>query len=126
MYDLIDEFSLDKSISLNIGNIQSFNKDFPLLNDLFLFPFPSNEQNLDVVKNFSLSKTEKNKLSSCRKRKHQFIGGVKIHDKNAPDNVRRKIQVHYITFIIDAVNELLHKLEYAVRFIDIDYNEKKI
>ena len=125
MYDLIDELSLDKSFSINIGSIQGFNEDFPLLNDLFLFPFPSYYQNLDAVKNFSLSKTSKKKLSSSRKRKHQFIGGVKIHDKNAPDNILRKIQVHYITFIIDAVNELLHKLEYTEKFIDLDYNEKK-
>jgi hypothetical protein len=125
MYDLIDELSIDKSISINIGNIQSFNENFPLFNDLFLFPFPLNDQNLDADKNFSLSTTAKKKLSSSRKRKHQFIGGVKIHDKNAPDNILRKIQVHYITFIIDTVNELLQKLGYGEKFIDINYNEKK-
>ena len=125
MYDLNDELSLEKSNPIIIGNIHSFNEDFPLLNDLFLFSFPSNEQNLVELKNCSLSKTKKKKLTSGRKRKHQFIEGVKIHDKNAPDNVLRKIQVHFITFIVDVANELLHKLEYTEKFIDLDYNEKK-
>ena len=74
MYDLIDELSIDKSISINIGNIQSFNENFPLLNDLFLFPFPSNDQNLDAVKNFSLSKTAKKKLSSSINKNINLLG----------------------------------------------------
>ena len=125
----LENKSLEKSYSNIIENNHSFNEDFSLLNDSFLFSFPSNELNSKVDNSCSLSKTEteKKKLTSGRKRKrkHQLIEGVKIHHKNAPDNILRKIQVHYITFIIDTVNELLNKLEYTEKFIDIDYNEKK-
>ena len=125
MYDLKDELSLEKSLSFTFVNTLSFNEDSPLLNDLFLFSFPSNQLNFDNINDFSPSKTIKNELSSRKKGKHQIFKGIKIHDKNGPDNILRKIQVHFITFIIDAVNELLHKLEYNEQFIDIDYNEKK-
>jgi hypothetical protein len=71
------------------------------------------------------SETEKMKLKSGRKRKRQLIDGEKIHDKHAADNILTKIHVHYMAFILNAVNELLNYLGYPLKFIDIDYKNKK-
>lgn len=50
---------------------------------------------------------------------------LKIHDKFAPDNLLRKIQVHYLTFIIAFLNEILQKMNYGKRFLKLDYEFKK-
>ena len=49
----------------------------------------------------------------------------KIHDKSSTDNLLRKIQVHYMTFIISFVNEILENLNYNQKFLKIDYEFKK-
>ena len=49
----------------------------------------------------------------------------KSHDKFANDNLLRKIQVHYITFIISAINTILEALDYDEQFFKIDYELKK-
>ena len=66
------------------------------------------------------------KLKSGRKRKRQLKDGEKIHDKFAADNILRKIHVHFMSFILSVVNELLNHLEDCpFKFIDIDYKNKK-
>ena len=117
-----DELSLEKTELIIGQNIPSFHMG------LSLFSFPSNEQNLNgdnADNSGSVSKPEKMKLMSGRKRQHRLINGVRIHDKNAIDNILKKINVHYIAFIKDAVNELLNHCEYTEKFIDIDYKEKR-
>ena len=47
-----------------------------------------------------------------------------IHDKNKDDNLLRKIQVHYITFIIAFINNVLKKLDYKEKFIILNYKFK--
>lgn len=49
----------------------------------------------------------------------------KIHDKNAMDNLLRKVQVHYLSFIISYLNDILKELKYKEQFLKIDYNFKK-
>jgi hypothetical protein len=72
------------------------------------------------------SKNEERQLiKSGRKRRRQLENGEKIHDRYSTDNILRRIQVHYMTFIISIVNELLNYLGYKYKFIDIDYNIKK-
>jgi hypothetical protein len=72
------------------------------------------------------SKNEERQLiKSGRKRRRQLENGEKIHDRYSTDNILRRIQVHYMTFIINIVNELLNYLGYKYKFIDIDYNIKK-
>ena len=68
---------------------------------------------------------ERQLVKSGRKRSRQLENGQKIHDRYCTDNILRRIQVHYLSFIIDIVNELLNYLGYKDQFIDIDYNIKK-
>ena len=49
----------------------------------------------------------------------------KIHDKFSTDNLLRKIQVHYLTFIVNFINIILKKLNYEQRFFKLDYELKK-
>ena len=53
------------------------------------------------------------------------ISSPKIHDKNSMDNLLRKVQVHYLSFIISYINDILNGLEYKEQFLKIDYNFKK-
>jgi hypothetical protein len=49
----------------------------------------------------------------------------KTHDKFAPDNLLRKIQVHYLTFIISFLNEILLLFKFPKKFLKLDYEFKK-
>ena len=49
----------------------------------------------------------------------------KTHDKFAPDNLLRKIQVHYLTFIISFLNQILLLFKYHKKFLKLDYEFKK-
>ncbi len=49
----------------------------------------------------------------------------KVHDKFSTDNLLRKIQVHYISFIIAAINSILKNLGYKEEFLKLDYETKK-
>ena len=68
---------------------------------------------------------ERQIIKSGRKRRRQFENGEKIHDRYCPDNILRRIQVHYLSFMRDIANELLNYLGYKYKFIDIEYNIKK-
>ena len=51
--------------------------------------------------------------------------GQKIHNKYATDNLLRKIQVHYMSFILEVLNEVLKSLNYKTLFLKLDYEFKK-
>ena len=48
-----------------------------------------------------------------------------IHDKNSSDNLKRKIHVHFLSFIVSYLNEILKNLNYKQRFLQLDYYFKK-
>ena len=74
-----------------------------------------------------------NKFTQKKRGRHMKIqnnsnietNNQKPHDKFANDNLLRKIQVHYITFIISAINSILQALDYDEKFLKIDYELKK-
>ena len=80
----------------------------------------------------SIKKDSKDEINSTshsnQKRKR---GKVKTKDNNrkhnsdSPDNLLRKIQVHFLTFIISFLNDLLNQFNYKQRFKNIDYSLKK-
>jgi hypothetical protein len=130
----------DDRIAGQICEQSSTQEDLSLLDNFRLFTFPlnqlpPNEDNYGSdfyqcpdcpFAHAPDSKTEKMKLKSGRKRKRQLKDGEKIHDKFAADNILRKIHVHFMSFILSVVNELLNHLEDCpFKFIDIDYKNKK-
>ena len=77
------------------------------------------------------SKKHLKKKRGRKKRKQKEINEnevnnyTKIHDKHTSDNVLRKIQVHYLTFIISFINEILYNLKLSQRFYKLSYSFKK-
>lgn len=69
----------------------------------------------------------KKKRGRMRKEKNSedLNSSPKIHDKHSMDNLLRKIQVHYLSFIISYINDILKNLNYNEQFLKIDYNYKK-
>ena len=50
---------------------------------------------------------------------------AQIHDKYSEDNVKRKIQVHYLSCIPSLINDILKQLGYKEKFLEISYDFKK-
>ena len=63
-----------------------------------------------------------NKKLSGRKRKTEIKEGDFIHNKNAVDNIERKLKCHSINSLIDATNELISlKFNQKYKFLKILY-----
>ncbi len=68
---------------------------------------------------------ENNKVFRGRKRKTGLNNNKKQHTKYDLDNIERKIQTHYQTFIANFVNQVLENLGYDEQFYQIDYKCKQ-
>lgn len=73
----------------------------------------------------SPSLNESTLLTKKRRGRQTSNKSEKTHDKYSTDNLLRKIQVHYMTFIISFINEILNQLNYEQRFLKLDYEYKK-
>ena len=71
-----------------------------------------NEQLYKKKRGRQLEKTNKNKIKNT-------------HDKFAYDNILRKIQVHYISFLNSLINKILIDLNYEEQFLKLNYDIKK-
>ena len=60
-----------------------------------------------------------------REKKDGYYNCGYIHDKFGSDNVLRKIQVHYLSFIKQFSNSILIKFGYDDLFVNVDYKLKK-
>ena len=60
--------------------------------------------------------TNKNKLNKKRKNTHNNLSS---------DNLLRKVQVHYFSFLISFLNYLLELFKYDYKFLELDYSIKK-
>ena len=98
--------------------------------------FENNIESNDLMFNTSISlndniyysdKPNIFKVTSKKKgRKSKEINKIecKKHDKFYSDNILRKIQCHYITFLVEFINEILNILNYKQRLLQLDYNFK--
>lgn len=136
--------TIDSSNTIHSGFFQkdlmsnSFDNDFPKFNfdeynvleeeekknENNIYFFENQEKQYDNLDENNLLKKRgrgnKKSLNSSSSEK-----GKKIHDKNSTDNLLRKIQVHYLSFIISFLNAILENLNYKQRFLKLDYNFKK-
>ena len=74
---------------------------------------------------FVIKKVKKDKKVG-RKRKGDFQKDEKVHSKYDKDNINRKVQVHFLNFLQNFVNEILIKFGFEKRFLNIDYKHKKV
>ena len=86
------------------------------------------------IPKFIVQKDSNSLISKKRKRGKQKSEdankkekSTRIHDKNCSDNVFRKLQNHFISFILSFLNCVLTNLNYEEnkRFLKLDYNFKK-
>ena len=115
-----------------LSSIQKINQDIPSFNskenkikgknigNLFQLQNENAETNYSsLIRN----KNEINKKLSGRKRKTEVKEGDLIHDKNAVDNIERKVKCHSINSLIDATNELISlKFNQKLKFLKISYD----
>lgn len=70
-------------------------------------------------------KRGRHKRKQKEMKKNKDNSYIKIHDKNTSDNVLRKIQVHYLSFIVSYINEILFNLNFNQKFLKLSYSFKK-
>ena len=129
-FDEIGSLADRISTSNNFENINEVDKAF---DDVFPFikhtlELPENEESKVV-----LFKTKKHKKRGRKKSLNTFLNFKKTkrktHCKTDDDNVRIKIQVHFLTFVINITNDVIDKYFQAkkngIYFRQINYFDKK-
>jgi hypothetical protein len=88
---------------------------------------PKNKFNV-IKDNFDLNDKEKKENANKKRGRKPKTIGKKQHSAFDQDNIIRKIQVHYISFIIDFTNEIIqfiYKNNKTMYFKSINYEFKK-
>lgn len=86
----------------------------------------NNKENLGNKENKEDNIIPYKKRQRGRKNKEidEKIIKMKTHDKFQSDNILRKIQVHYMNFIVTFINEILKELGFNQRFYKLEYRFK--
>ena len=133
-FDNFTSFILDLNMNnhFSLDSIPFSNEDSN--NDLNIIIDNSNENIIEE----DISKTGKstNDITFNVLKKNQFKGRKKnsdnreyygpCHNKYSKDNITSKIQVHYLTFILNFVNIVIEELKIKLRFKKINHVFKKI
>ena len=88
---------------------------------IFLTEGKKSSVNDSIEIEISLKKKRGRKINNDSNQKNS-----KIHDKFSSDNLLRKIQVHYLSFIRNFLNDILKYLNFKERFFKLDYKFTKI
>ena len=131
----------DENINYNFLNTKIIpvfhklnNKDDIIINNYDEKTFTNEILDKDITRNSSEKKVIlKFKTNLKKKRGRVRKSGDKtkskrVHTSTDFDNLQRKIQVHYLTFIVNFVNEILgtfYPSEKKLRFFNINYEQKK-
>ena len=119
------EDMMDYSQEIFIDNDNDLYNNFSTPNEYILPSFTKRKKMFCVYKCTNGNDGSKNvDNENKRGRKNQKKIGD-IHDKNGIDNIKRKIQIHCISSIINLGNAILKQLGYDLEFCDISYDIKK-
>ena len=118
------------STSMYFDNISKVGKAFE---DIFPFVKPTIEQQENEESKIVLFKTKKHKKRGRKKSLNNFYNSNKpkrkTHCKTDDDNVLIKIQVHYLSFVINMTNDLIDFIfkgkNDGIYFRQINYEDKK-
>ena len=102
----------NKSLAKNLYFIEALNEGKKL------FKLIKKDSKEEIISTNHSSK--KRKRGKAKKKDNN-----RTHNPDSADNLLRKIQVHYLSFIISFLNDLLNQLNYKQRFKNIDYTLKK-
>lgn len=117
------DFNIDESATKNFDYTELFSvnndekKSLPFQINLNFSVY--NDDNKSSTKIFNVTSIKKG-----RKRIKELNKEFKHHDKFFSDNIIRKIQCHYLNFIVSFMNELLGILNYKEKFLNLDYKFK--
>ena len=153
--DIKFNFNVSNNVNNNIpsptiNNINEFLslKDFPIfhkpnnknniiINDFideitFTFESKSNSKNNSSKKNLFKLETQPQTIKKKRGRasndKDKKNKTKRVHSSTDFDNILRKLQVHFLSFIIHFINEILDEFypnEKNIRFLNLSYEAKK-
>ena len=128
-YDENSEYNLSSDFdrSFNPNNFFGHNDCFNFISNnhnTFINSRIETNENTNLRNNIISSR-----VFSGRKRKKENENSKKIHNKYSEDNILRKINVHFLNFIILFLNEILSKFnikDKKDKFIDINGQYKKL
>lgn len=124
----IENINIDKDQSPSIfsnsskSNIQNKSKNLFIVNEIL-------NQEKNKEENEVENKIQPTLLTNKRGRKQINHNNKKIHSALDDDNILRKIQVHYISFITNFINDIIRvfiKTRNVPLFKNVDYKLKKI
>lgn len=128
--ELIEDKDKDKekgNSDFYLNSLEGNNKSFKNKNPIFIVT-----KNTNIFTCQKLNKKRGRKLKGSKRIKGKIKDieyEIKIHDKNISDNLLRKIQVHYMNFIISYLNDLLKNIlensNYFQNFLNLE-NKFKI
>ena len=113
-------FSLDELINKSHYNdvFSSFkneeNISFLEQNNLYF----NQNQNINDTKNKMI------KFNVIKKTKRN-INSKRNHNRNSCDNLSKKIQVHYLSFLVSFINDILKNLDIKDKFFSLNYTFKR-
>ena len=87
----------------------------------------------DKDNNLNFQKDSENNKSCCKKTKRgrkklKILDNNRIHSKYSKDNIKRKIQVHYLKFLRNVLNQIINQLlekNRNIEFYPLNYNFTK-
>ena len=105
-----DEYSLsDTYRDKSIFSFFQFNPEEPIDS----FPYNSSfiySEEIPIIEKNESETTDTNLKKRGRKRKNENKKERPVHDRTARDNIRRKIQINYLKFLIKFVNKIIDEL----------------
>ena len=131
-FEGIEEEMLPEEDRFSISSSNGINLDFE---NPFLFPDrtradtiePNNREDLRRIR-FATVKKAKNLVGRKRKSEnhHNYDDYYySIHNKFRSDNLSTKLQVNFLTFLVNFINEILRHMRIKGNFSQIDYSYKK-
>ena len=94
------------------------------INNLYLVDNFKKEE--DKTKNLKYEFQVDSKLIIKKRGRYKVNNkSIKVHDKFSRDNILRKIQVHYISFLLSFMNTVLKTFGYTHKFLQLNYDFKK-
>jgi hypothetical protein len=121
-----NDFINNKDLTLDSNSTFFNHEKFITNNSIRIFELDEKESVIDTNTNkkFKIDISPSNLIKNKRGRK-PIIKAIKKHDKFTIDNILRKIQVHYLNFIVSFINTILKYLGFKLRLFYLNYNLKQ-
>jgi hypothetical protein len=122
-----NDLIINKELSFESISAFIFDDNLSPNNSNRIFELNEKETVIKENKEFNNNIFSPNLIKNKRGRKSKIskIKVIKKHDKFTIDNILRKIQVHYLNFIVSFINTILKYLGFKLRLFYLNYNLKQ-